>query len=157
MKSRMTANISRYRTNKETGSSAPSAWSRKTLNCCSRRSADRRTDFAVSPGTRYVKILSYPIAVRGKRYSVQTGMALNKSKVLVANFSQQSSAADADCDFARGSGGHFMSRKALKPILNWPKKRGISRSPFDIRLPVPDARDEVSDLSRTLNQMPGAN
>ena len=37
-------------------------------------------------GTRFVRILAYPIAVRGKRYAVETGIALNKSMVLLANF-----------------------------------------------------------------------
>ena len=37
-------------------------------------------------GTRFVRILAYPIEARGKHYSVQTGIALNKSMVLLANF-----------------------------------------------------------------------
>ena len=105
-------------------------------------------------GTRYVKILSYPIAVRGKRYSVQTGMALNKSKVLVANFRNNLLLLTPIVILLAAVGGHFMSRKALKPISELAKEaRHINDRHLDIRLPVPDARDEVSDLSRTLNQM----
>jgi heavy metal sensor kinase len=105
-------------------------------------------------GTRHVRILSYPIAVRGKRYSVQTGMALNKSMVLVANFRNNLLLLTPIVILLAAVGGHFMSRKALKPISELAREaRHINDRHLDIRLPVPEARDEVSDLSRTLNQM----
>jgi heavy metal sensor kinase len=105
-------------------------------------------------GTRYVKILSYPIAVRGKRYSVQTGMALNKSMVLVAEFRNNLLLLTPIVILLAAVGGHFMSRKALRPISELAREaRHINDRHLDIRLPVPEARDEVSDLSRTLNQM----
>src|SRR5271168_2233300 len=37
-------------------------------------------------GTRYVRALSYPIHANGRWYSVQTGIALNKSMVLLSAF-----------------------------------------------------------------------
>jgi signal transduction histidine kinase len=51
-------------------------------------------------------------------------------------------------------GGHLMSRKALKPVAALAAEaRCINDHHLDIRLPVPRANDEISDLSRTLNLM----
>jgi heavy metal sensor kinase len=105
-------------------------------------------------GTRFVRILAYPIAVRGKRYSVQTGLALNKSIVLLDSFRAGLLLLTPAVILLAALGGHFMSRKALKPISELAREaRQINDRHLDIRLPVPLARDEVSDLSRTLNQM----
>ena len=47
-----------------------------------------------------------------------------------------------------------MSRKALKPVAALAAEaRRINDRNLDIRLPEPSAKDEISDLSRTLNQM----
>ena len=47
-----------------------------------------------------------------------------------------------------------MSRKALQPVAALAREaRRINDRNLDIRLPVPRAKDEISDLSRTLNQM----
>lgn len=105
-------------------------------------------------GIHDVKTLAYPISARGTRYSVQTGMALEKSMVLVANFRNNLLLLTPIVILLAAAGGHFMSRKALKPISDLAREaRPINDRHLDIRLPVPDARDEVSDLSRTLNQM----
>ena len=51
-------------------------------------------------------------------------------------------------------GGHFMSRKALRPVAALAAEaRSINDRNLDTRLPVPAAKDEISDLSLTLNQM----
>jgi heavy metal sensor kinase len=105
-------------------------------------------------GIHDVKTLAYPIGARGKRYSVQTGIALEKSMVLVATFRNNLLLLTPIVILLAAAGGHFMSRKALKPISELAREaRHINDRHLDIRLPVPDARDEVSDLSRTLNQM----
>jgi len=105
-------------------------------------------------GIHDVKTLAYPIAARGKRYSVQTGMNLNKSMVLVANFRNNLLLLTPIVILLAAAGGHFMSRKALRPVADLAREaRRINDRNLDIRLPVPAARDEISDLSRTLNQM----
>jgi methyl-accepting chemotaxis protein len=105
-------------------------------------------------GTRYVRILAYPIAVRGRLYSVQTGIALNKSMVLVASFRTNLLLLAPIAILLAALGGHFMSRKALHLVAELAREaRRINDRNLDIRLPVPRARDEISDLSRTLNQM----
>ncbi|MGA2633830.1 MAG: ATP-binding protein [Terracidiphilus sp.] len=105
-------------------------------------------------GTRYVRILAYPIEVRGKHYSVQTGIALNKSMVLLANFRTNLLLLTPIVILLAAAGGHFMSRKALRPVAALAAEaRLINDRNLDIRLPVPAAKDEISDLSQTLNQM----
>jgi len=105
-------------------------------------------------GTRYVRVLAYPITARGMRYSVQTGMALNKSMVLVANFRNSLLLLAPVVILLAAVGGHVMSRKALRPVaVLATEARRINDRNLDIRLPVPRATDEISDLSRTLNQM----
>jgi heavy metal sensor kinase len=105
-------------------------------------------------GTRFVRILAYPITARGMRYSVQTGIALNKSMVLVANFRNNLLMLTPIVILLAAVGGHIMSRKALRPVAELAgEARRINDRNLDIRLPVPRATDEISDLSRTLNQM----
>jgi heavy metal sensor kinase len=105
-------------------------------------------------GTRHVRALAYPIAARGTRYSVQTGIALNKSMVLVANFRSGLLLLAPVVILLAALGGHVMSRKALRPVAELAiEARRINDRNLDIRLPVPRANDEISDLSRTLNQM----
>lgn len=105
-------------------------------------------------GTRYVRILAYPIQVREKKYSVQTGIALNKSTVLLKTFGTDLLLLTPVMILLAALGGHWMSRKALQPVaLLAAEARRINDRNLDIRLPVPEAQDEISDLSRTLNQM----
>ena len=105
-------------------------------------------------GTRHVRVMAYPIAVRGKLYSVQTGIALNKSMVLLANFRTKLLLLTPMVILLAALGGHLMSRKALKPVAALAREaRRINDRNLDIRLPIPSAKDEISDLSRTLNQM----
>ena len=52
------------------------------------------------------------------------------------------------------AGGHYMSRRALRPVADLAAEaRLINDHNLDIRLPVPKAKDEISDLALTLNQM----
>ncbi len=105
-------------------------------------------------GTRYVRVLAYPITVGGKGYSVQTGIALNKSMVLFTSFCTKLLLLAPVVILLAALGGHLMSRKALNPVAALAADvRRINDRNLDIRLPVPGAKDEISDLSRTLNQM----
>jgi heavy metal sensor kinase len=105
-------------------------------------------------GNHQVRILSYPIAVRGERYSVQTGIALDKSTALLASFRTKLLLFTPILILLAALGGHAMSRKALSPVARLAAEvQRINDRNLDIRLPVSKAKDEISDLSRTLNQM----
>ena len=105
-------------------------------------------------GTRFVRILAYPVVVRGRRYSVQTGVAMNKSMALLASFRTDLLLLTPLVILLAAAGGHLMSRKALRPVAALAAEaRRINDRNLDIRLPVPIAKDEISDLSQTLNQM----
>jgi signal transduction histidine kinase len=105
-------------------------------------------------GTRTIRILAYPISARGMRYSVQTGISLNRSMMLLASFRAKLLLLTPIVILVAALGGHLMSRKALKPVAALAAEaRRINDRNLDIRLPAPDVKDEISDLSHTLNQM----
>jgi signal transduction histidine kinase len=105
-------------------------------------------------GTHNVRLLSYPIVARGKHYSVQTGIAQDKSIVLLDSFRGKLLLLMPIVLLFAAAGGHVMSRKALHPVkVLSAEARRINDRNLDTRLPESRARDEISDLSRTLNQM----
>ncbi|MGC2636116.1 MAG: ATP-binding protein [Acidobacteriaceae bacterium] len=105
-------------------------------------------------GTRYVRILSCPITAGGRRYSVQTGVALNKSMALLATFHTDLLFLTPAVILLAALGGYLMSRKALEPVAALTAEaRRIHDRNLDTRLPVSTANDEISDLAKTLNQM----
>jgi heavy metal sensor kinase len=105
-------------------------------------------------GTRYVRALTYPIHANGRAYSVQTGIALNKSMVLLTAFGERLLLLTPVVLILAAVGGHFMSRKALAPVAAIAgEARRINDRNLDIRLPIAPTKDEISDLSETLNQM----
>lgn len=105
-------------------------------------------------GTRYVRALSYPIHVDGRAYSVQTGLALNKSMVLLTAFRTQLLWLTPVVLVLAAIGGHFLSRKALSPVAAIATEaRRINDRSLDVRLPIPETNDEIAHLSETLNQM----
>ena len=105
-------------------------------------------------GPRTIRILTYSIAARGMRYTVQTGMSLNRSMLLLANFRTKLLLLTPLMILLAALGGHLMSRKALTPVsMLAAQARRINERNLDIRLPVSSAKDEISDLSQTLNQM----
>lgn len=105
-------------------------------------------------GTRYVLALAYPIHANGRAYSVQTGIALNKSMVLLSAFGTQLLLLTPAVLILAAIGGHIMSRKALAPVAAIATEaRCINDRNLDMRLPIPATKDEISHLSETLNQM----
>ena len=105
-------------------------------------------------GTRYVRALAYPIHANGRAYSVQTGIALNKSMVLLSAFGMQLLLLTPAVLALAAIGGHFMSRKALAPVAAIATEaRRITDRNLDVRLPIAETQDEISHLSDTLNQM----
>jgi heavy metal sensor kinase len=105
-------------------------------------------------GTRYVRVLSYPVHANGRAYSVQTGIALNKEIVLLSVLRTQLLLLTPAVLILAGIGGHFMSRKALAPVAAIATEaRRVNDRNLQIRLPITSTRDEISHLSETLNQM----
>ena len=105
-------------------------------------------------GIHLVRTLAYPISVRSRLYSVQTGIALDKSIVLLTHFRTNLLFLTPIVILLAATGGHLMSRNALQPVATLAAEaRRINDRNLDIRLPVSNAGDEISDLSRTLNQM----
>jgi signal transduction histidine kinase len=105
-------------------------------------------------GTRYVKVLAYGVRANGRIYSVQTGIALNKSMMLLSAFGAQLLLLTPAVLVLAAIAGHFMSRKALAPVAAIAREaRRINDSNLDVRLPIDETRDEISHLSETLNQM----
>jgi heavy metal sensor kinase len=105
-------------------------------------------------GTRYVMALAYPIQANGRAYSVHTGIALNKSMVLLSAFGTQLLLLTPAVLVLAAIGGHFMSRTALAPVAAIATEaRRINDRNLDVRLPIARTKDEISHLSETLNQM----
>ena len=81
-------------------------------------------------------VLAYPIHANGRAYSVQTGIALNKSMVLLSAFGERLLLLTPAVLILAAVGGHFMSRKALAPVAAIATEaRRINDRNLDIRLP----------------------
>lgn len=105
-------------------------------------------------GAHLVRVLTYLIVAQGKTYTVQTGMALDKSTALFSMFRTDLLLLTPAVILLAALAGHMMSRKALKPVAALAAQaRLINDRNLDMRLPVPDTKDEIADLSNTLNQM----
>jgi signal transduction histidine kinase len=105
-------------------------------------------------GTRHVRTRSVPIDVYGHLYSVETGIAMNKSFVLLHTFGISLLLLTPVVLLVAGFGGHVMSRKALAPVADITREaRRITERNLNTRLPVSPTEDELSHLSVTLNNM----
>ncbi|MGB7987369.1 MAG: ATP-binding protein [Terracidiphilus sp.] len=101
-----------------------------------------------------VRALIEVIEVHGVHYTVQTGLTLTKTMAVLSNFRIQLFLLITIGLIVSSLGGYFMSRRALNPIAAIAAKaRLINDRNLGVQLPVPSARDEISDLSKTLNQM----
>lgn len=110
--------------------------------------------FQYSAGDRHVRGLIAPIAVNGRRYTVQTGLTLNKTMVILGDFRRQIMVLTPIVLILAAAAGYFMSRKALLPVAAIAAEaRRISDKNLGNRLPTLGTRDELADMSETLNQM----
>jgi two-component system, OmpR family, heavy metal sensor histidine kinase CusS len=101
-----------------------------------------------------VRILAYPIQANGRSYSVQAGMSLKRSMLLLNQFRIDLLLLTPAVLLLAAAGGHLMSRTALKPVAALAiEARRINDRNLDTRLPISEANDELSHLSETLNQM----
>jgi heavy metal sensor kinase len=113
-----------------------------------------RTYFEYSSGDTRVRALIAPIIVNGRSYTVQTGLSLNKTLVLLGDFQRQVIALSTSVLLLAAVAGYFMSRKALTPVAAIATEaRRINDRNLDSRLPKLNTRDELADMSETLNGM----
>ncbi len=110
--------------------------------------------FTYTAESLQVRALIEPISVHGVRYTVQTGLTLGVTLAVLSNFRIHLFLLITVGLLVSSIAGHFMSRKALQPVAALAAEASrINDRHLEIRLRVPDAKDEISDLSRTLNQM----
>ena len=104
----------------------------------------------------HVRALIEPITANGVRYTVQTGLTLDKTLIILSNFRAHLSLLTALGLILSSLAGYFMSRKALMPIAAIAcEAQRINDKNLNIRLPELQTRDELAALSSTLNQMLG--
>lgn len=101
-----------------------------------------------------VRALIEPIEVNGVRYTVQTGLTLDRALSILSNFRAHLALLTALGLIISSLAGYFMSRKALAPIAAIASEaQRINDRNLNVRLPEPTTQDELAALSRTLNQM----
>jgi heavy metal sensor kinase len=110
--------------------------------------------FTYTADSIHVRALIEPITVRGIRYTVQTGLTLEKTLAILSNFRVQLSLLTTLGLLVSSLAGYFMSRKALSPIAAIAAEaQRINDKNLNSRLPELETRDELAALSITLNQM----
>ncbi|MGO9465175.1 MAG: sensor histidine kinase [Isosphaeraceae bacterium] len=113
-----------------------------------------RPSFQYAAGDRHVRGLIAPITANGRSYTVQTGLTLNKTMVILGDFRRQLMVLTPIVLVLAAAAGYFMSRKALSPVAAIAAEaRRISDRNLGNRLPRLGTRDELADMSETLNQM----
>lgn len=94
------------------------------------------------------------IAVHGRLYAEQTGMSRTLSHALLHVFAHDLLLLTPLLLFLAAILSYWMSCKALNPIAELAlRAREIGGQSLNLRLPISDTNDEISDLSATLNQM----
>ena len=105
-------------------------------------------------GNHSVRVLTYPISAQGRTYMVRTGLAVDRSLVLVEQFEGHLFLLAPLVIVVAVLCGHIMSRQALRPVASLAREaHRINAQNLDVRLPAPNARDEIASLSLELNQM----
>ncbi len=92
--------------------------------------------------------------VHGKAYQVANAMAMKRSNALLRSFLVSLLVLTPGLLLLAAVAGHMISRNALAPVAAIAAAaREINDRNLSRRLPVADTRDELSDLSETLNLM----
>lgn len=114
------------------------------------------TYFTYTAESSHVRALIAPIAVNGIRYTVQTGLTLDRTLAILSDFRSHLVLLTALGLVVSSLVGYFMSRKALSPIAAIASEaQRINDKNLNKRLPALQTRDELASLSSTLNQMLG--
>ena len=94
------------------------------------------------------------IQVGKTTYRVVTGLSFRRAEVLLHSFAQSLLLLTPVLLMLAALAGHLLSRKALAPVAAISTEaRRINETNLSVRLPLPETRDELQDLSETLNQM----
>jgi signal transduction histidine kinase len=94
------------------------------------------------------------VSVHGQTYYLATAISADNSVKILARFRLDLSLLVPPMVLAAAVAGHFLSRKALNPVAAIvAEARCINDRNLAARLPVFRARDELSELTETLNQM----
>lgn len=103
---------------------------------------------------RSLQSRSETITVNGNTYNVVTGLSFHHADILLVSFAQNLLLLTPALLIMAAVAGHLLSRKALAPVAAISAEaRRINETSLSVRLPVSDTRDELQDLSETLNQM----
>lgn len=110
--------------------------------------------FTYTAESLHVRALIEPIEVHGVHYTVQTGLTLGVTLAVLSNFRIHLFLLFTVGLLVSSVTGHYMSRRALQPVAALAAEASrINDRNLETRLPVSTAKDEISNLSRTLNQM----
>jgi heavy metal sensor kinase len=101
-----------------------------------------------------IRVFSRQILVKGHSYFVTTAMSADRSALILAAFRFDLCLLVPVVVVAAVLIGHLLSRKALSPVTTIvAEARRINDRNLSIRVPVIHSRDELSELSDTLNLM----
>ena len=97
-----------------------------------------------------------PMSVHGRTYWIANAMRMKRANALLRSFFISLLILTPGLLLLAAFAGHMISRKALAPVAAiTAAAREINDRNLSRRLPIADTRDELSDLSATLNLMLG--
>jgi heavy metal sensor kinase len=109
--------------------------------------------FVAAPG-HDLRTLSRDLALSGQTYHVSTAISADRSVAILGRFRTDLFLLVPLVIVSSAVVGHFLSRKALDPVgFIVTEVRRINERNLSKRLPLSPARDELSLLSHTLNEM----
>jgi signal transduction histidine kinase len=101
-----------------------------------------------------VRLLAVPFKSAGKRVIVVTGRALARQDQVLSSFLKVLIVGGLLAVLAAGAAGWLLASAALRPVERMRREAAtITASDQDRRLAVPRTNDEISRLSKTLNDM----
>jgi heavy metal sensor kinase len=101
-----------------------------------------------------LRVLTRRIEARGHSYSISTAMSADRSTRILAKFRTDLWLLVPVVVLSAAWIGHLLSRKALSPVAAIvAEARRINERNLATRVPAIHTRDELSELSETLNQM----